>query len=271
MKLLLMRHGETFWNTEGRLQGQTDIPLDEEGIRMAVSCGRGMKAVPVDLCISSPLCRAIKTSELVIQENEGYGPRARLLLQEMEAEKAPILERAKLVYAAPEAADGLQPVTAQPGAFSEAFKTTRGLPYLTDDRLKEASFGPWEGLICKAEGYNVPLEDFSVYWQNPDSPLIPKEVEKLTAVADRVTDFLKDLTASRSLQDKNILLMVHGCVMRSVMYICNGRNSFTGKVPYNCEVMVCEPVGRDGLKELSRHIYYDKSMIHDYYATMKQE
>jgi len=72
MKLLIMRHGETFWNTEGRLQGQTDIPLDEEGRKMAVSCGQGMRDVTVDLCISSPLLRASETAELVLHENREY-------------------------------------------------------------------------------------------------------------------------------------------------------------------------------------------------------
>ena len=35
MKLYIMRHGETAWNVEGRLQGQTDTELNENGVRLA--------------------------------------------------------------------------------------------------------------------------------------------------------------------------------------------------------------------------------------------
>lgn len=216
---------------------------------MAVSCGEGMQAVPVDLCISSQLCRAMNTAEIVISRNAGYHERAEQVLQELEEEKAVLLESARKQYAGENGT----------------------LPYLIDERLVETSFGPWEGLICKAEGYNVPLEDFSLYWREPENPIIPEGVERLTNVAERLTSVLEDLAAAKCLQDKTVLLVVHGCVMRSVMYICGGRQGFTGKVPLNCEIIVCEPEGPDGLKELERKIYYDSAMIHDNYATMKQE
>ena len=35
MRILILRHGETEWNTCARLQGQQDIDLDENGIRLA--------------------------------------------------------------------------------------------------------------------------------------------------------------------------------------------------------------------------------------------
>ncbi|MEM7440930.1 MAG: histidine phosphatase family protein [Pseudomonadota bacterium] len=63
-KLALLRHGHTAWNREGRLQGRTDIPLDEEA-RAQLSPQR----LPGDWqsadLISSPLLRAKETAELV--------------------------------------------------------------------------------------------------------------------------------------------------------------------------------------------------------------
>lgn len=66
MRLYIIRHGETPWNVEGRLQGQTDIPLNENGIRLAKVTGEALKTVPFDFAISSPLKRARQTADLVL-------------------------------------------------------------------------------------------------------------------------------------------------------------------------------------------------------------
>ena len=49
MKLYIMRHGETAWNVEGRLQGQTDTELNENGVRLAKVTAEGLKNIPFDL------------------------------------------------------------------------------------------------------------------------------------------------------------------------------------------------------------------------------
>ena len=54
MKLYILRHGETVWNTEGRLQGMADIELNENGIRLAQITGEKLKDVAFDLAIPAP-------------------------------------------------------------------------------------------------------------------------------------------------------------------------------------------------------------------------
>ena len=66
MKLYIIRHGETSWNKEKKLQGQRDIMLNENGLRLAELTGEGMKNIEFDLVISSPLIRAKQTAELVM-------------------------------------------------------------------------------------------------------------------------------------------------------------------------------------------------------------
>ncbi|HIS25461.1 MAG TPA: histidine phosphatase family protein [Candidatus Pullilachnospira intestinigallinarum] len=66
MKLYIVRHGETVWNTEGRLQGMADIELNENGIRLAKITGEKLKDIPFDLAISSPLKRAVHTARLIL-------------------------------------------------------------------------------------------------------------------------------------------------------------------------------------------------------------
>lgn len=62
MEIYILRHGQTVWNKEGRLQGSTDIMLNENGIEAAVSFGESIKDVHIDRIYSSPLKRAYDTA-----------------------------------------------------------------------------------------------------------------------------------------------------------------------------------------------------------------
>ena len=65
MRLYLVRHGETDWNKELRLQGREDIPLNECGRQQAYQCGEAIKSLEVDLIVSSPLQRAADTAKII--------------------------------------------------------------------------------------------------------------------------------------------------------------------------------------------------------------
>ena len=70
MKLYLIRHGETDWNKIKKLQGATDIPLNENGEAVARATCEGMKEIPLDMIFTSPLKRAYRTAELVRGERK---------------------------------------------------------------------------------------------------------------------------------------------------------------------------------------------------------
>lgn len=65
MKLLIVRHGKTEWNTEKRAAGLSDISLNEEGINQAKILSDKLKDIDIDVIISSPLIRAVQTAEIV--------------------------------------------------------------------------------------------------------------------------------------------------------------------------------------------------------------
>jgi broad specificity phosphatase PhoE len=63
--LLLVRHGQSTWNHERRIQGQLDPPLSEEGRRQAMRLGRRLAGRRFSGLYSSDLQRAAETSRLV--------------------------------------------------------------------------------------------------------------------------------------------------------------------------------------------------------------
>ncbi|MFF2094405.1 histidine phosphatase family protein [Paenibacillus sp. NPDC058174] len=60
-----IRHGSTAWNKEGRAQGQSDIPLDEEGVQQAERLAERLSGEKWDVIYSSDLMRARATAEAV--------------------------------------------------------------------------------------------------------------------------------------------------------------------------------------------------------------
>jgi len=63
--LLLVRHGETDWNAEGRLQGHTDRPLNDHGRRQATALASELAHERLDALYASDLARARETADIV--------------------------------------------------------------------------------------------------------------------------------------------------------------------------------------------------------------
>lgn len=59
---LFVRHGQTRWNVERRLQGRSDIPLNETGLEQAHTCAALLRDAPIAAIITSPLQRAHQTA-----------------------------------------------------------------------------------------------------------------------------------------------------------------------------------------------------------------
>jgi probable phosphoglycerate mutase len=62
-EILLIRHGETDWNVERRLQGHLDIELNAEGMRQAAALGEALRGETLDAIFSSDLRRAVQTAQ----------------------------------------------------------------------------------------------------------------------------------------------------------------------------------------------------------------
>ncbi|WP_397389762.1 histidine phosphatase family protein [Polynucleobacter sp.] len=68
-KLCLIRHGETSWNADRRLQGHTDIPLNATGILQARQMAQALKDIKLtfDVLYTSDLKRAADTANAVVE------------------------------------------------------------------------------------------------------------------------------------------------------------------------------------------------------------
>lgn len=152
-KLLLIRHGETAWNAEHRIQGQLDIPLSPLGILQAARLADGLANEPIDAVFSSELSRAWLT-------------------------------------AAPLAAH-------------------HGLEVTPEPRLRERSFGVFEGLTLDEIAARYPAE--FAQWRARDLAWHPEGGESGRQLIDRVLSAAADITAAHA--GKTIVLVSHGGVL----------------------------------------------------------
>ncbi|MDM0011242.1 histidine phosphatase family protein [Variovorax sp. J22P168] len=81
-RVIVIRHGETAWNVDTRIQGQLDIPLNDTGRWQAARLGRALAEEPVTAVYSSDLSRALETAraiaaplELPVQTDAGLRER----------------------------------------------------------------------------------------------------------------------------------------------------------------------------------------------------
>ena len=169
--IYIIRHGKTEKNRTNLLQGRSNQPLNEEGIRQAREAASFFRDIEFSHVYSSPLIRAIQTAEII----------------------AP------------------------------------GTRIITDDRLIEMDYGPYEG----ADLNNLPpevLKFFSDFINN----LAPQGMEKLKDVTDRMGSFLEEI---RTLEG-NILISTHAIAMKGALEYLDreSRGSYWPKFIGNCAI-----------------------------------
>lgn len=162
--IYFIRHGETDWNAEGRLQGQRDVPLNDLGRVQAEEAGAKLKAqVPlVEDCdfIASPLLRTRETMEIA--------------------------------------------------------RTAMGLHstyYRTDERLKELTFGAWEGFTWAEIVRREPK--LSHQRERDKWNFVPPEGESYAMLALRVKPAIDGLR-------RDTVMVSHGGVARVMIAMLGG-------------------------------------------------
>lgn len=158
-RLILVRHGETDWNREGRLQGGQDIPLNELGRRQAAEAAQRLRKLVADPAslpfIGSPMARARETMDIL---------------------------RAELGLAA--------------GG------------YRLDERLRELTFGSWEGKTWREVRKSE--RELASARERDKWGFVPPGGESYRMLAERVRPVLAELTGET-------VIVSHGGVARAVL------------------------------------------------------
>lgn len=68
--IYIVRHGETIWNAEGRIQGHTDVGLTDRGRDQARATARRLAGAHFDVAYSSDMSRARDTAVIILGERE---------------------------------------------------------------------------------------------------------------------------------------------------------------------------------------------------------
>lgn len=157
--LYIIRHGLTDWNDRHKLQGHTDIPLNDEGRRMAEKAREEYWHIALDQCWCSPLTRARETAEILLRG--------------------------------------------------------RDIPIFYDDRLREMSFGDYEGI---ENSFSIPGCPVNVIFQAPEK--YRKSVggaETFDQLFERTGSFLREVIDPLMAQGKDVLIVGHGAMNLSIV------------------------------------------------------
>ncbi len=126
--IYIIRHGQTELNIRNALQGRSDHPLNETGIRQAEEAAERLRGISFDIVYSSPLIRAVQTAEILAPDRKPviderliemeYGPYEGKSLRELGPEVMTFF-RDFVHNPAPEGMEPLDSVVKRGGAFME--------------------------------------------------------------------------------------------------------------------------------------------------------
>jgi probable phosphoglycerate mutase len=188
MEIYIVRHGETLWNKDKRLQGSVDIELSDYGRQLARETGAALKDTAIDVIYSSPLKRAYETATLI--------------------------------------------------------RGDRDIEIITDERLKELSFGCFEG-----QNFSELIKDesltFKYFFKKPQLYIPADDAETLEHLIQRAGDFMQDIIEplAKNTNTKRVMIVAHGALNKAIMsYIKKHSTEYfwSGGLQKNCNVIIVD-------------------------------
>lgn len=122
-------------------------------------------------------------------------------------------------------------------------KGERDIPVIEEERIKEISFGIYEGYHCSENNYDIPDPDFINFFKKPEAYIPPKEAESIEHLCERTTDFLMELVHNKEMAEETILVSTHGAAIRGLLSTVHKRSKaqfWEGGVHKNCAVTLLD-------------------------------
>ncbi len=163
-RIIAIRHGETAWNVDTRIQGHLDIPLNDTGLWQAARVGEALADETVAAIYTSDLQRAHATAQAVAR--------------------------------------------------------TTGAPLVTDEGLRERSFGQFQGRTFAEIEAELPEQ--ARRWRQRDPDYAPEGGESLTTLRTRIAGTVARLAARHT--GEQVVLVAHGGVLDALYRLATGQD-----------------------------------------------
>jgi 2,3-bisphosphoglycerate-dependent phosphoglycerate mutase len=185
--LILLRHGQSMWNSANLFTGWIDVPLSKKGIEEAKEAGRLIKDITIDSIFVSSLVRSEMTALIAMSEHQEG--------------KTPIIVH--------EDDEMMKKWSKNYGDESTL------IPVYKAKELNERMYGELQGLN-KTETINKYGQEQVHIWRR-SFDVCPPKGESLAMTAERSIPFFKDKIVKELNQGRNVFVAAHGNSLRSII------------------------------------------------------
>lgn len=189
-KLILVRHGESFWNLQNRFCGWVDVPLSPRGVKEALLTAKNLKEITFDIAFTSELERAQETLLLILSEQGKTGIHIHTQ-----------------------------------GKMKEWSENRHGfgkneIPIHSDWRLNERYYGDLQGLNKNSARRKWGKKQVHLWRRSYDVP--PPNGECLKDVYKRVVPYYKKNILPELKKGKDVIIAAHGNSLRALIKYLDG-------------------------------------------------
>ena len=196
--LILMRHGQSMWNSAGLFTGWVDVPLTNKGIDEAIQGGKEIAQYDIDEVHVSTLIRAQMTAMIALAQND-HDKTPVFQYPEVDAGKVSENEARMIQWAQIKGEAGSANI----------------LPVHVSWQLNERMYGDLQGLNKDATRQKYGAEQVHIWRRSYDVP--PPNGESLELTAKRTIPYLEQNIIPSLTAGNNIFVAAHGNSLRSII------------------------------------------------------
>lgn len=191
-KLILIRHGQSTWNSANKFTGWVDVPLSHLGLEEAQQAAQKLKSYPIDVCFTSLLIRSIQTGLVCLVESDAV----------LKQGKSPVIHHN---------ADDPD----WHGWDRHEGNADEEIPVFTAQALDERFYGDLQGLNKAETAEKFGAEQVKL-WRRSYA-VRPPGGESLADTVARAVPFFKERILTHLKQGDNVLVAAHGNSLRAII------------------------------------------------------